>query len=626
MLKSLRKHSRSWFIALAIGAIVVVFIFWGVGTMKSPAFQEAAEVNGTPILMTAYLRQFNELAKQYQERTRGELTEETIKALRLKEMALSRLVDETLLLKAGERLGFSVSDADLRETIRSYPFFQKDGKFDESRYKWLLARNRISPADFEQQERRRLLLLKVVSEVGSFAKVSDLELEEYYRMGKEQVEVRFLEVPSGRFLAKQNPADAEVARYYQDHQDIFREPARSRVKYLVFSTKETLNRVKVSSAEIISYLKENPEEFSRAKVIQVRQLLLRLPPNAAPAEKQAVEKQSQELLAKAMQGEDFAELARAHSQDAATKNQGGEEGEVSRGRHPPEWDNVAFALKPGTVGRAVTPQGIFLIKVEAVKETERLPDAEAQVEKLLKADRAKIMAREAAQQAREEWSKSESPEAAGKYGLTPQETPLLARQDAVPGLGVLPNFNLAALDLKPKGLSKVVELPDGFAVLKGVEHRPENVPPLEQIKDQVRQALKKSLAKSLAEKEAAGLLEQIRQGKPLAQVAAQAGLSVKDSGYFTRFQGFLGHPSEEQVTAAAFQLSGQQPYPSRPLPLKDSYYIFAFKARKTPDQAEIQKEADKLREGFLEQKRQVIFASWLDGERKRAKIKIFELP
>src|SRR4030042_2431736 len=136
MLQWLRKYSRSWFIFLAIGAIVVVFIFWGAGTFRSPQLQEAAEVNGTPILLTAYLRQFNELVKQYQERTGGELTEEMVKMMHLKEMALNRLVDETLLLQAGEHLGLKVSNVELREETRNYPFFQTDGKFDEKRYLW----------------------------------------------------------------------------------------------------------------------------------------------------------------------------------------------------------------------------------------------------------------------------------------------------------------------------------------------------------------------------------------------------------------------------------------------------------------------------------------------------------
>ena len=382
--------------------------------------------------------------------------------------------------------------------------------------------------------------------MGSFAKVSDLELEEYSRLGKEAVEVRYLEFTPQRFLAKQNPGDAEVARYYQDNQAVFQVPVRARVNYLAFRPKDFLDRVQVSSADEKDYLNEHQKDFSRPKVILVRQLFLKLPPKATPAERQKVDKQAKELFAQVVKGEDFAQLARAHSQDAATKDKGGDLGEVIRGQHPPEWDKVAFTLKPGTVDLAVTPQGIYLIKLEEIKETERAPDAEARVNQRLKTEKAKAMAREAAQQAREEWSKGAVPEVARKYGVTPQETPLITRQDPVPGLGLLPMFNRTALDLKPKEISKVVDLPDGFAVLQGVEHQPEHLPPLEKIKDQVREALKKELAKKQVEQEAARLLDQLRQGKPLAQVAAQAGLTVKDSGFFTRFQGFLGKTKEEQ--------------------------------------------------------------------------------
>jgi peptidyl-prolyl cis-trans isomerase D len=626
MLKVLRKHSRSWFIALAIGAIVVVFIFWGVGSMDSSRSQEVAEVNGTPISVSAYIQQFNELVKQYQERTQGELTPETIKMLHLKEMALSRLVDKTLLLQAGERLGLTVSDAELREVIQSYPFFQRDGKFDPKRYEWLLARNHLSPADFEQQERQRLLLKKVLEEVGSFAKVSDLELAEYSRLAQEAVEVRYLELSPQRFLAKQNPGDAEVARYYQDNQALFKVPDRARAAYLAFHTKDFLNRVQVSNEEEKDYLSEHLKEFSRPKVIRVRQLFLKLPAKATPAEKRAVEKRAEELLAQTVKGADFAQLAKTYSQDAVSQDKGGDLGEVTRGQHPPEWDRAAFALKPGAVDRVLTPQGIYLIKLEEIKETEPLPDAAARISQRLKTEKARTLAREAAQQAREEWSKGAVPEVAKKYGVTPQETPLIARQDSVPGLGVLPLFNRTALALKPQEVSKVVALPNGFAVLKGVEHQEEHLPPLAKIKDQVKEALKKELAKKQAAQEAARLLAQLRQGKPLAQVASQAGLTVKDSGYFTRFQGFLGNPRGEQATAAAFQLSQKAPYPAQPLVEKDNYYILAFKSRRTPDQAELKKGLEQSRERYLEQKGQMIFASWLDQERKRAKIKTFELP
>ena len=204
MLQWLRRYSRSWFIYLAIGAIVVVFILWGVGSYKASRAQEAAEVNGVVIPMSAYIRQYSELVKEYQERAKGELTPEMIKALQLKEMALSRLVEEAVIVQAGESLGLTVTNAELRRHLQSYPVFQQDGKFDEKRYFWVLSRSRLSPQEFEAQERRSLLIHKVVAEVTSFAKVSDGELQELFRLGREEVDVSYVTV-SGEVFGQRKP-------------------------------------------------------------------------------------------------------------------------------------------------------------------------------------------------------------------------------------------------------------------------------------------------------------------------------------------------------------------------------------------------------------------------------------
>jgi peptidyl-prolyl cis-trans isomerase D len=626
MLKWLRRSTRSWFIYLAIGAIVVVFIFWGVGSYKASRDQDAAEVNGTVIPMTEFSRQFNELVKRYQEQTGGEVTPEMIQSLRLKEMALSQLVEEALLLQAGQRLGLEVTTAELRRQIQSYPYFQQDGKFDEKRYFAVLARHHLSPQGFEALERQQLLLRKVLEEVTSLAKISDPELQEFFRLAKEEVNVSYLAVSPEKFLARQNPPDDAVARYYQENEAEFRLPDRARVNYLIFRTKDYLNRVKLTPTAVEDYLKEHQDEYSRPQVIQARQILLTLPPKATDAERRQVAQKAQELLGQARAGEDFAGLARAHSQDAASRDKDGDLGLVRRGQNPPEWDKVAFGLKPGTVGQAATSRGIYLIKLEEIKEMERLPDAAKQVESRLKEEKARQLAKDAAQQARGDLSQGSLAQVGQKLGVTPQETPLIALSGTVPGLGLQPAFNQAALRLKPQEISKMVELPEGFAVLQGVEHQPAHLPALAQIKDQVKAGLKNHLARKQAEQEATRLLGELRQGKPWAQVAAAAGLTVKDSGFFTRFQGFLGQRQADSLTGAAFQLSRQHPYPERPLWWQNQYYLLTFKARREPSPQEFNQERDQMRAQFLNQKQQLLFTSWLDGERRSAKIQVFVKP
>jgi peptidyl-prolyl cis-trans isomerase D len=623
MLKWLRRSTRSWFIYLAIGAIVVVFIFWGVGSYNASRSQEAAEVNGVVIPMTEFSRQYNDLVKRYQEQIGGEVTPEMIKSLRLKEMALKQLVEEALLLQAGQRLGLEVSDTELQHHIQGYPFFQQDGTFNEKRYFALLARHHLSPQSFETQERQQLLLRKVVAEVTSFAKVSDAELQEFLRMAKTEVDVNYLTVSPEKFLARENPAEDAVARYYQENEAQFRLPDRARVNYLIFRPQDYLNQVKLTPKAVEDYLKEHQEEYTRPQVIRAQQILLTLPSKAKDAERQQAAQKAQALMNKAKTGEDFASLARAHSQDAASRDKGGDLGLVRRGQNSPEWDQVAFGLKPGTMGLATTDKGIYLIKLEEIKETELLPDAAKRVESRLKEEQARQLAKDAAQKARDELSGASLAQVAKKLGVPPQETPLISLSGTVPGLGMQPAFNQTALRLKPQEISKMVELPQGVTVLKGVEHQDAHLPPLAQIKDQVKAALKKSLARKQAEQEATRLLGELRQGKPWGQVAAATALASKASGFFTRSQGFLGQREAESITSAAFQLSQQHPYPEKPLWFRDQYYLLAFKARREPGAQEFRQERDQMQAQFLNQKQQILFASWLDEERRNAKIEIF---
>jgi peptidyl-prolyl cis-trans isomerase D len=626
MLKVIRKYSRSWFIWLAIGAIIAVFVLWGVGGFESRRFQEVALVNGQPILFTAYQRQFSELVKQFQQQNRGELTEEMVKAVRLKEAALNRLVDEALIIQAGERLGLQVTDAELREQIQSYPGFQRDGKFNEKIYNLVLRQNKLNMTEFEAQERQRLQMKKIIDELGSLAKVSDAEMQEMYRLGKEAVKVSYLAVTLDKFMAKQHPGEADISGYYQEHQSEFNVPAKARVSYLLFRTQDFQDQVKISAAEVAGFIKEHPGEYQRPKVIRVRQILLALPPKAEPAVRERLSQQAQEILGKLRGGEDFAVLAQSQSQDSASKDKGGELGYVQRGQHPPEWERAAFALKAGELGRADTPQGIYVLKVEEVKETEPTPDAEAKVTQRLKQERAKTMAQEAAREARTALSQGTAAEVAKKYGVSLKETPLIGLQDQVPELGPAPAFNQAALQLKPGETSRVVDLPTGFAVMKSLEYQAEHVPPLEQVKDKVTRQVKKQGALKEADQEATRLLDRLKKGETLAQVAAAAGLPVKESNFFTRFEGLEGQRQAETLTSAAFLLSKERPYPDQPLSWQDKFYILAFKERRPADMAEFQKDRDKMLAQLLDQKKQELLYAWLDAERRQAKIKVYELP
>lgn len=91
-----------------------------------------------------------------------------------------------------------------------------------------------------------------------------------------------------------------------------------------------------------------------------------------PANGGAAETEAKDVLAKARAGEDFGALAKAHSKDPGSAQNGGELGWFAKGVMVPEFEAAAFALKPGEISEPIKTQfGWHVIKVEELKKDKK---------------------------------------------------------------------------------------------------------------------------------------------------------------------------------------------------------------------------------------------------------------
>lgn len=111
---------------------------------------------------------------------------------------------------------------------------------------------------------------------------------------------------------------------------------------------------------------EGPEVQVRA-----RHILLRVPAEATPAERDSVRALAESLRERAEAGEDFAELATEYSQDPGSAARGGDLGFFGRGRMVAPFEEAAFRLQPGEVSPVVeSPFGYHVILVEERQQPE----------------------------------------------------------------------------------------------------------------------------------------------------------------------------------------------------------------------------------------------------------------
>ncbi len=628
MLKFMRKHANSWLVGIIIGAIIVVFVLWGIGTFRSAQFQVVAKVNGTNIYLPEFLRAQQQLYRVYQERLGSDFNEELAKSLNLKAQTLNQMIDEILIRQAGERLGLTVTDAELRQFIQKNPIFADERGFNEKRYYQILARQRLPASDYEAYERQRLAIQKVINFITSFAKVTDADLEEAFRLENEAVRVEYLVLDPGRFLSRQQATPAEVEALYQKNPERFREPEKFQADVLLLPYERFAKDLKADPQQLERFYYENLEQFSQPQAVRVQEVRLDLPTGVSPAERRRFQQLAESLLVSGRQGLPLEQVLRGQNLPTGLRLEVKDLGVVKRGQQPPGWDEVVFSLKKGELGLAATAQAFHLVQVQEIVETQTPPLAtiQPQVEKSWRQAEAARRAQQQAEALRSQMVQSSLAEVARQQQLPFQSTPLLSAQDPLPGLGHQPAISRAALALKPKEVSKPLPVADGVVLLQLLSRQESRIPPWEQIQDRVAAAVRQEKAQAAAAQEARQILSRLQQGEPLAKVADQAGLKVKDSGFFTRSQGFPGLTQSREATIAAFSLSSRQRLPAEPVPGDAASLILIWKDRKQPSAEQLAQVREELQKNLLEIKRQLVFSQWLAEERQRAKIKVYDLP
>jgi peptidyl-prolyl cis-trans isomerase C len=131
-----------------------------------------------------------------------------------------------------------------------------------------------------------------------------------------------------------------------------------------------------TDADAQDFYQKNPDKFQQPESVRASHILILVDEKADEAAKKKARAQIDAVHKRAKSGEDFAELAKAHSQDGSAA-QGGDLDFFARGRMVPEFEKVAFALKPGEISDVVTTQyGFHVIKVTERKPPSTVPLAD----------------------------------------------------------------------------------------------------------------------------------------------------------------------------------------------------------------------------------------------------------
>jgi peptidyl-prolyl cis-trans isomerase D len=622
----MRRQAGSWLIKLLLGAIVIVFIFWGVGSFRSQRGGRVALVNGDQITMDEYQNTYYNLIEQLRTRFGNNLDDKMLESLQVKKQALNQLINSRLLTQESERLKFRVSEKELADAILHIPAFQRAGVFDSRLYKNVLDRLRMTPEAFEAAQKNEMMIEKLRTLVTSSAKISDREVREWYDWINASVDIEYIFFDPNRYHNIQ-PSEEEIKAFYEKHKENYKTDAMVKVRYLHFDPKQYRSKVMLTDEEAREYYDENLESFKMPKTVEARHILLKMNQDANPETVNKTKESALNILKLAREGKDFAELAKKYS-EGPTRDSGGYLGEFRKESMVKPFADKAFSMKAGEISEPVRTQfGWHIIKVEKVKDASvtSFDDAKKNIQKILTDNKAKSLAYDEADAVSGIAFEGEDMiKAAKERHLKILTTDFFSKNSLDKGTSNPSEFADIAFDLTPMEISDVQELGNGYYILQLLDKVPPEIPPLDNVKETVKLDIIKEQRDQKAKADSSALLAALKSGKTMSEESKQFHLTPKSTGFFKRNGSIPDIGYERDISDAAFQLASEKKLPENVLKGAKGYYVIQYKDRKIPESDTFDKEKEDIKQRLLAQKKSGIFETLLAQLKTKSDISIKE--
>jgi len=213
MATSIGKLSKSFFIKLLVGIIILPFVFWGMGDVFTGGNQNViATVDSKKVSTQEFINYVNRL----------NLNEEQVKNLSktdLIEQILSEYIGRKVMALEIEKIGIIVSDNALRNIIKNDKLFFKDDKFSRTEYEKFLIKSSITAPQFEsnivEQEKRRQFLSLLAGGIV----VPEMLVEKEFKKENQTKTIEYIDLE--KYHSKNKPSRESLKELYERNKNIF---------------------------------------------------------------------------------------------------------------------------------------------------------------------------------------------------------------------------------------------------------------------------------------------------------------------------------------------------------------------------------------------------------------------
>lgn len=560
MLQSFSDRIRNsrWLGYGIVMAIAIPFALLGIEAyLGNGGGEVAAEVNGVPIQNAQVEQQVSQRRAQLREQLGGEFPEMLSEGLR--ERVLDQLILREVLRQAAADARMRIPPERLAARIREQEQFRQDGQFHRELYRQLVQRWGLTEQEYETHMRSAYRVEQLRDGITTTGFALPAEGRESARLVRAERQVAVLEHARERAAERVSISPEDVQAYYERNRESFQTPPRLRVAYIELSREELAAQFDVTEQELRAEYRQRQSDAEESGERQAAHVLLEVPDGASEEEVQAVREEAQRLRERVVSGEaEFATVAREHSDDPGSADQGGGLGYVGRGSMVRPFEEALFSLEEsGAVSEPVrTSFGFHLIKLLDVRgesESSSFEAARDEIEQRIRREKAEQLFRDRADLLRN--TAYENPGSlepvAEATGLEIEESGWFASEggDGIAAEAAVREAAFSA-DVRQRGVnSDLLDLGDGrVAVVRVVGEQASEARPLDQVRDRIRQRLREQRTDEILAQWAETMQERLEEGAAPADLAGEDA-AYRDLGWVRRD----GGETDPEVAAAAFE-------------------------------------------------------------------------
>lgn len=392
---------------------------------------------------------------------------------------INSLVWERALAYKAREMGMTVSEQQIADLINLQ--LGKGQPLDPATYQAMVTQAGMTVNQFEHDTGTAYLYQQMEGLDAQSLPSAEEAAKAYYHRFNDKVSIEWVRFDSAPFYEKSSKMAIDPAllkSYFEKNRAFYMDPEARRFDIVIAEASTFIQNAKVTDATVSNLYAANIDNFRLPERVNVRQILIKTmgkPKEDVPKLKAKAE----DLLNQLKKGANFAELAQKNSEDTGTANRGGDIGWVVRGQiTEQEFENAAFAMKPGSTGEVVATQyGFHVLQVTAHEPARLRPLEEVRGELMAEAQKEqgeKDLAAALSDGHAEILKAPAQAEAiANKYHLKYVHVDRWTQRESLPGLGGMELLLSASISTTPKGgVSPLVDAPKtgdaGFVVMEDI--------------------------------------------------------------------------------------------------------------------------------------------------------------